>query len=146
MKIEHVIALIVLGLTLAAGTQCTRLASARGAVASSCLEPSRIMSRLELLFGTARADAAPVSEGEWSSFVDKEVTPRFPSGLTVLSGPGQWRGDDGALTKERTNIVVVWHEPSPGTNDKIESIRSAYKLRFAQESVMRVDSLSCVSF
>ena len=50
------------------------------------------------------------------------------------------------LTKEQSKILVIWHEPSTRTEADIEAIRSAYKARFDQESVMRVDSLSCVSF
>jgi hypothetical protein len=42
--------------------------------------------------------------------------------------------------------VVIWHEPSGTTDTDIEAIRSAYKQKFDQESVMRVDSASCVSF
>jgi hypothetical protein len=63
----------------------------------------------------------------------------------VLSGVGQWRGQDG-LTKEQSRILVVWHERSPNRDADIEAIRSAYKSRFDQESVLRIDSVSCVSF
>jgi hypothetical protein len=104
------------------------------------------MVRLELLFGTSRPNRPPVSSEEWASFLDAEVTPRFPAGLTVLRGPGQWRGSDGTLTREQSNILVVWHEPASRTDADIEAIRSAYKQRFEQESVMRVESVSCVSF
>lgn len=104
------------------------------------------MARLEMLFGTSRSRGAPVTDEEWARFLDTEVTPRFPAGLTVLHGPGQWRGSDGRLAKEQSNILVVWHEPNSRTEADIEAIRSAYKQRFDQESVMRVDSASCVSF
>jgi hypothetical protein len=67
------------------------------------------------------------------------VTPRFPAGFTVLNGPGQWRGSDGRLAKEQSNILVIWHKPNNRAEADIEAIRSAYKARFAQESVMRVD-------
>jgi hypothetical protein len=33
-----------------------------------------------------------------------------------------------------------------GADARIEAIRSAYRQNFDQESVMRVDGLSCVSF
>ena len=104
------------------------------------------MTRLELLFGTSRLDRSPVSEQEWIRFLDSEVTPRFPSGLTVLSGTGQWRGGDGVLAKEQSRILVVWYESNQPADGDIEAIRLAYKQRFDQESVMRVESVSCVSF
>jgi hypothetical protein len=46
------------------------------------------MAGLELLFGVSRK-GAPVSDEEWQSFVDQEVTPAFPDGLTILEGYGQ---------------------------------------------------------
>jgi len=104
------------------------------------------MARLEMLFGTSRSHGTPVTEEEWTRFLDTEVTPRFPAGLTVLRGPGQWRSNDGRLAKEQSNMLVIWHEPTAQADAKIEAIRAAYKQRFDQESVMRVDSMSCVSF
>src|SRR4051812_41765174 len=38
--------------------------------------------RTELYFGTARAEDVPVTEEEFHTFVDMEITPRFPDGLT----------------------------------------------------------------
>jgi hypothetical protein len=112
----------------------------------SCGESARPMARLELLFGASRTGGMPVSDEEWAAFLDAEVTPRFPDGLTVVQGRGQWRGSDGRLIRERSNVLIIWHEPGSQTNSDIEAIRSAYKKRFEQESVMRVDSASCVSF
>ena len=112
----------------------------------SCHGSSQPMTRLEMLFGSARTNGSPIGDDEWTSFVDTEVTPRFPAGLTVLQGPGQWRGQDGAVVKEDSRILVVWHEPNLRSEADIEAIRSAYKVRFEQESVMRVESISCVSF
>lgn len=104
------------------------------------------MARLEMLFGTSRSHGAPVTDEEWARFLDTEVAPRFPAGLTVLRGPGQWRGNDGRLAKEQSNMLVIFHEPSALADAEIEAIRAAYKQRFDQESVMRVDGMSCVSF
>jgi Protein of unknown function (DUF3574) len=111
-----------------------------------CAGASRPMARLELLFGTSHVRGTPITDEEWAAFLDAEVTPRFPDGLTVLQGRGQWRGGDGRLTRERSNVLVIWYEPGDRTSADIEAIRSAYKKRFEQESVMRVDSASCVSF
>ena len=48
-------------------------------------------SRTELFFGTAKPDGTAVTEAEWTAFLADEITPRFPDGLTVLSGMGQWQ-------------------------------------------------------
>lgn len=114
--------------------------------ASSCRPGGKAMVRNELFFGLSRKSAAPVSEAEWSAFVDTEVTPRFPDGLTVVDAYGQWRGSGGAIAKERSKVLIIWHPQSAEADTKLEAIRTAYKARFAQESVMRVDAGACVSF
>jgi uncharacterized protein DUF3574 len=140
----HVLAALAIG--AAVGATQTRVWSVTIPPDLVCRGSARAMSRLELLFGTSRPQGGAVTEWEWSTFLDTEVTPRFPAGLTVLNGPGQWRGSDGSLAKERSKMLVIWHEYSDRAEADIEAIRSAYKLRFAQESVMRVDGISCVSF
>jgi hypothetical protein len=112
----------------------------------SCPTKAALMARLELLFGMSRRDAAPISDAEWQSFVDQEVTPRFPDGLTIVQGYGQWRNSKGVIAKENSRVLMIWYEPKTDTDERIEAIRDAYKARFQQESVMRVDSFSCVSF
>ena len=116
------------------------------APAPACRAGSTSLARLELLFGLGKRDGSSISDDEWAAFLDAEVTPRFPAGLTVLSGYGQWRGDTGALTREASRVLLVWYTPGPGSEHKIEAIRAAYRERFSQDSVMRVDSRSCVSF
>jgi len=116
------------------------------ASAFSCRGAAQAMARVELLFGRARRDALPVSDAEWADFLDGEVTPRFPAGFTVLSGPGQWRSSDGAVAREDAHVLLIWHEARDSADAKIEAIRLAYRQKFDQESVMRVDGMSCVSF
>jgi hypothetical protein len=47
----------------------------------------------QLYFGLGPADAPEkgVSEAAWREFLDHEVTPRFPSGLSVMDVYGQWQ-------------------------------------------------------
>ena len=45
-----------------------------------------------------------------------------------------------------SRVLLIWARPDAVNNQKIETIRAAWKVRFAQESVMRVDETSCVSF
>ena len=115
--------------------------------ALDCREGAFPMSRLELYFGTQYPGGAPVMQSEWSAFLDEEVTPRFPDGLTVLTGNGQWRNSQGIVTKETSAVLIILYEPSAEKETAIEDIRAAYKDRFQQESVMRVDAgEQCVSF
>ena len=120
--------------------------SSSSASALVCRSPARPMARLELMFGTSRNDGPHVSDADWTTFLEGEITPRFPEGLTVLRAPGQWLARDGHIVREDSRILVIWYEPTRHTNHHIEAIRSAYREQFDQESVMRVDSTSCVSF
>ena len=112
----------------------------------TCRPGATPLARLELLFGMGRKEGGEVSDAEWRAFLDTEVTPRFPDGLMVLTGDGQWRSSVSGRAKEKSRIVEIWYRPSADSEPKIEAIRSAYKGRYGQDSVMRVDGVSCVSF
>ena len=112
----------------------------------ACRPGATPLARLELLFGMGRKEGGEVSDAEWRAFLDAEVSPRFPDGLMVLTGDGQWRSSVDGRAKEKSRIVEIWYRPSTDSEPKIEAIRSAYKGRYGQDSVMRVDGVSCVSF
>lgn len=137
-------ALVVLG--LAAGLGGYDQVVAQPPPAPIADEPlGEVWSRTELYFGTDRPDGTEVSAGEFRHFMDRHVTPRFPDGLTLLSGSGQWQGADGDIIKERSFILVLLYPRGTG-DEGIETVRALYKRAFDQESVLRVDSLERVSF
>ena len=102
---------------------------------------SKPLLRTELYFGTAKADGAQVTEGDWEKFLAEEVTPRFPDGFTVLQGYGQFRGAGGKIVRENSFVLIVLYplKMRKGSGEKIEQIRRAYMKTFQQESVLRVD-------
>jgi Protein of unknown function (DUF3574) len=109
----------------------------------------QLYARVELFFGTSRPGGSPVSDEEFSAFMDAEVTPRFPDGLTLMSGLGQFLRSDGTLTKEGSKLLILLY-PKLAAGDsstKIEEIRHLYEQKFDQESVLRVDGPdpSCTS-
>jgi hypothetical protein len=101
----------------------------------------------EMMFGRKIGGRIAVTEAEWSRFVDREITPRFPAGLTVFNAAGQWQ--------DKTNNRIV-HEPSkivqivlPGEDDefaKLNAIVEAYKTKYKQQSVGVIVRPACVSF
>lgn len=102
-----------------------------------------------LMFGTARPDGGPaVTEKQFRAFVDEVVTPRFPEGLTVQDGYGQYRDSHGTIERERSyELILLYPTGLARPNDpKIEQIRAAYMKRFAQESVGRIDDRARVDF
>src|SRR5215216_6139779 len=97
--------------------------------------------RTELFFGTAKPDGTAVSAAEWEAFLDAEITPRFPEGLTVLEAAGQWQEADGDIVEERSKVVLLLYPPTAQeeSHAEIEAIRAAYERRFGQEAVLRAD-------
>ena len=82
-----------------------------------------------------------MTEAEFREFVDLEVTRRFPDGLTVLKGDGQFRGEDNVLIKGavvRAHPLVSVQKPQE-EHPENRSHPRAYKDRFQQQSVLRVD-------
>src|SRR5262245_56105688 len=55
-------------------------------------------ARTELYFGTATS-GGPVTDAQFQDFVDREVTPRFPDGLTITKAEGRFRNEAGDIVK-----------------------------------------------
>lgn len=104
------------------------------------------VARTELYFGLAQPDGSIVSTEDFQRFVDREVTPRFPAGLTLLGGNGQYRNANGITVKEGSKLLILLYPYDRDNSGKIESIRAAYSKAFHQEAVLRVDGSSCVSY
>jgi hypothetical protein len=135
-------------LTLCAGAALIAMQSAADAqslAALDCVSPAKPMARLELVFGLG-GKRKPISQRAFTAFLGTEVTPRFPAGFTLLDGHGQWQDSKGTIEKEASRLLLIWYERDSSSEAKIEAIRTTYKKRFHQQSVLRVDSASCVSF
>src|SRR5262249_54928240 len=105
-----------------------------------------LFHRTELYFGRNRP-GGEVSEAEFQHFLEVEVTKRFPDGLTLLDGLGQFQGSSGTVEKEKTKLLILLYPLSDRSADRrIEDIRGAYRGQFQQESVLRVDTFERVSF
>lgn len=104
------------------------------------------MQRTELYFGRNTNVGGTVSDADWSAFVDREITPRFPAGVTILDADGQWTDPKGVLVREDSRLIILLHKPAADEEAKIEAIRAAYVKQFSQDAVMRVDSTAQVRF
>jgi hypothetical protein len=103
-------------------------------------------SRSEMYFGLQRRDGTPIPEEDWKSFIEQTVTPRFPAGLTVFDGAGQWRHADGRIAREPSKVLVILHPTSAAIEATIDEVRRVYCERFDQEAVMKVTSAARVAF
>jgi Protein of unknown function (DUF3574) len=107
---------------------------------------AQAFARTELFFGLSRPGGV-ITEADFQAFVDARVTPRFPDGLTLLSGSGQFREAGGTILVEGAKVLVLLYPRRDRQADaKIEQIRSDYKVQFQQQSVLRSDETACVSF
>jgi Protein of unknown function (DUF3574) len=105
------------------------------------------VARTELFLGRAKPDGTTVTDAELQRFLDDEVAPRFPDGLTVLSGSGIFRGADGAVRHEGTSVLILLYpEGQRGSSRRIEEIRERYATTFRQESILRVDDTAVADF
>lgn len=124
----------------------TRAPDAQAPHAECHARGGKAVARTELFFGLARPDGSTVSAAEFQQFIDREVTPRFPQGLTLLTGNGQFRATNGATVRESAKVLILLYPRDDAHSRHIEAIRAAYVQAFEQESVLRVESGSCASF
>jgi hypothetical protein len=106
----------------------------------SCPAPQKPMLDVELLLGRGNA-----SDARWRQFLTREVTPRFPEGLTVYDTTGQWRNAAGVIMRERSRVLRVLVADA-AVQDRIAAVAEAYKKAFNQQSVGIVMRPACVSF
>lgn len=102
-------------------------------------KPSPNFVRTELYF-------AAVEPAAWSDFLATVVTPRFPSGFSVFDMQGQWRAPSGEIRQLPSRMLVLIHDPRPETDKSVEEIRTLFKDRFRQISVLRASHPVAASF
>ncbi len=108
----------------------------------SCTAPQKPMLDIELLLGRGGA-----SDTRWRRFLAREVTPRFPDGLTVYETTGQWRDPArNIIVRERSRVLRIIVAADALAREKIEAVAAAYKKQFAQKSIGIVMRPACVSF
>ena len=115
---------------------------------SACVNPQMLrvvtpqagdLIKTELYFGRNIPGGGVVGEPEWARFLSEEITPRFKDGLTIYEASGQWLGANGRIARERSMVVVLVYRYASERDQAIQSIMDAYKNRFRQEAVMRID-------
>jgi hypothetical protein len=150
MKIVRSLLGAVLALQLAACVT-TSAPSASSTLQGDAAHPAQTQGWVDtrLYFGLGPADHPEqgISEAQWRAFLDKEVTPRFPDGLTVIDVYGQWQGKQETVPERlHSKLLVIYYPDTSGNRAKIEAIRGAWKQRTGDQSVLRVTQPADVSF
>jgi hypothetical protein len=81
------------------------------------------------------------------SVVKENASAVFNCPITLEPSAGQFRGSAGMIMREGAVFVILLYPAgNKDSSTRIEEIRDIYRKTFAQESVMRIDGESCVSF
>lgn len=100
--------------------------------APSCAEGLQI----RLFFGLGTPDGT-VSDEKWARFLTDVVTPRFPSGLTVLRADGQWRAPGRAeIASEPSRVVEIVADNATAIDRRVREVVAIYRQQYQQDSVM----------
>jgi hypothetical protein len=101
----------------------------------------------ELWFGRKIGDRIVVTEAKWSRFVDREITPKFPDGITVVDARGQWRDFvRNTIVREPSKLVTIVLPGKGGDHERLQAIIDAYKRQFREQSVALIVRSACVAF
>ena len=113
----------------------------------SCHGTQKSKMIAELMFGRDIGRHVGVSEPEWQRFVAREMTPRFPDGLTITDVVGQWRDrDNGRIVREPSKHVEIVLPGNADDEARLDAIADAYKHAFRQQAVGIIVRPACVSF
>jgi hypothetical protein len=136
-------AIVVLAVLLATtGCHAPQVAPATAPAAA----PFQTLVSDRLYFGRNIPDGGVVSDADWEAFLAEVITPRFPAGLTVLRGRGQWRDASAVIHREDSVIVDLLHSGDAASEKAVLEIMAAYKTRFRQEAILRVRDSVAVQF
>jgi hypothetical protein len=112
-----------------------------------CAPPAQSMVSADLVFGRNIGDRLGVSDAAFADFLAREITPRFPDGLTVVDARGQWRDSERSrIVREPSKLVLLTFPDDATQRERLTAIADAYKKRFRQQSVLISLRTSCVTF
>ena len=141
MRVALLAVLTVVGWTVAGSGG---RAQAPGLSCHGAQQPKQVA---ELLLGRDIGRRFGVGERAFAGFVARELTPRFPDGLTITDATGQWRDPTGgAPVREATKRVEIVLPGDAGDQAKLDAVVTAYKREFHQHSVGVIVRPACVSF
>ncbi|MBX9925181.1 MAG: DUF3574 domain-containing protein [Hyphomicrobiaceae bacterium] len=149
---------IAVGLVAAAALAAVTVLQVQ-TVADACPAPTARRNVVELLLGRdigGQAGSMPklVSEADFEAFLNEVVTPRFPSGFSVIETSGRYRSPStGVTVQEPGKLLVIALDGSsdlpkewPADWVRVREVADAYKARFSQDSVGLIARTACVAF
>jgi len=100
----------------------------------------------ELYFGLTWNQGV-ITEAQWQDFVAREIVPRLPEGFTIVQAEGAWRSSrTGETIRQPSRVLLRLRKADAAQEAALAGIVGAYKMRFQQQSVLRVDAEVCATF
>ena len=131
------------GVWLSAVVVSLALAGAAGA-AWECPKGLEPVTEFRMFFGLSDKDGKIVTEDQWKQFLADTITPRFPAGLTVFDGQGQWLPPTGELQREPVKVVLGAVSSDASQSMKlVDEISAEYARQFNQDAVFRTAVAAC---
>ena len=81
-----------------------------------------------------------VSGEQFATFLETDVTPAFPAGLTAYDAYGQMKTSEGKIVKQKAKVLLLVHDNSKASLDAIHKIVAAYRSKFGNPQVMVMTS------
>ena len=93
--------------------------------------------RTELYVGMSEGGHPDVTPQKWNDYLELELAPRFPGGVFVLDGYGQWKGiKTGAIETSRSRIILLFSPDTPADRAAIEAVRIAWTKATGYDSIL----------
>jgi hypothetical protein len=134
----------IFGAILLTAAQTRSVAQTTSLRCSGTQQPKQVA---ELIFGRDIGKRLGVSESAFARFVAREMTPRFPDGLTITDAVGQWRDPKSdSIVREPSKRVEIVLAGNDSDKARLDAVVEAYKREFRQQAVVVIVRGACVSF
>ena len=92
--------------------------------------------QVDLYLGRSQPDGDIIADEDFETFIETEITPRFPDGLTVWDANGRYRDASGTVIAEPSNVVRLVFLDTQANETALMEVIQAYIAQFEQETVM----------
>ncbi|MEM1308936.1 MAG: DUF3574 domain-containing protein [Cyanobacteria bacterium P01_H01_bin.153] len=92
--------------------------------------------QVDLYLGRSIPGGNTISDEDFETFIETEITPRFPEGLTVWAANGRYQDNSGEVIAEASNVVRLVFLDTRENEAALLEVIQAYIAQFDQESVM----------
>ena len=105
---------------------------------ASCVHRNALAWNEYKVFCGMSFQGGEVTEADWQSFCDEQVTTAFPDGYTSFEAVGYWKGTATKTVRENSRVLLI--VAPADAKDKVLSIAREYREQFHQDAVLVMTS------